>query len=538
MNNTLLRFLQFLCFNLCFLIFLMLSIMCLSSSEEESVTYDYLKVPASEFVSSINTIVEVIRQVTSILSQFADFSGDRRLQIAVSDCQDLLDFSSEELSWSASASQNPKGKGNGTGDVASDTKTWISAALSNQDTCMEGFQGTSGGLVKSLVAGSLDQLYTMLRELLPLVQTDQKPKTIPKPGPVAKGPRAPPGRALTDDDESSRYPTWIRPNDRKLLETNGVSYNVSVSLDGSGNFTKIMDAIKQAPDYSSKRFVIYIKKGLYLENVEIKKKKWNIVMLGDGIDVTVISGNRSFIDGWTTFRSATFAVSGRGFLARDITFQNTAGPEKHQAVALRSDSDLSVFYRCAMRGYQDTLYTHTMRQFYRECTITGTVDFIFGDGTVVFQNCQILAKKGLPNQKNTITAQGRKDANQPSGFSIQFSNISADADLVPYLNTTHTYLGRPWKEFSRTIFMRNNMSNVVRPEGWLEWNAEFALDTLFYGEFLNYGPGSGLGSRVKWPGYHVFNSSGQANNFTVSQFIKGDLWLPSTGVTFTDGLGI
>ena len=109
------------------------------------------------------------------------------------------------------------------------------------------------------------------------------------------------------------------------------------------------------------------------------------------------------------------AVSGKGFLARDITFQNTAGPEKHQAVALRSDSDLSVFYRCAMRGFQDTLYTHTMRQFYRECTITGTVDFIFGDGTVVFQNCQILVKKGLPDQKNTITAQGRKEADQPSG---------------------------------------------------------------------------------------------------------------------------
>uniref|UniRef100_A0A1J3GU80 Pectinesterase n=1 Tax=Noccaea caerulescens TaxID=107243 RepID=A0A1J3GU80_NOCCA len=519
-----------------FLIFLMLSL-CVSS--EDSMQYEYLKVPASEFVSSINLIVEVIRQVSSILSQFANFSGDRRLQIAVSDCQDLLDFSSEELSWSASASENPNGKGNGTGNVGSDTKTWLSAALSNQETCMEGFEGTSG-LVKSLVAGSMDQLYSMLRELLPLVQTDQKPKPISKPSPVAKGPRAPPGRTLrnTDEDENRPFPEWIRSEDRKLLETNGVSYDVSVALDGTGNFTTIMDAIKEAPDYSSKRFVIYIKKGLYLENVEIKKKKWNLVMLGDGMDVTVISGNRNFVDGWTTFRSATFAVSGRGFLARDITFENTAGPEKHQAVALRSDSDLSVFYRCAMRGYQDTLYTHTMRQFYRDCTITGTVDFIFGDGTVVFQNCQILARKGLPNQKNTITAQGRKDANQPSGFSIQFSNISADAELVPYLNTTNTYLGRPWKQFSRTIFIRNNMSDVVRPEGWLEWNAEFALDTLFYGEFLNYGPGSGLGSRVKWPGYHVLNESGQAYNFTVSEFIKGNLWLPSTGVTFTDGLGI
>ncbi|XP_048606378.1 probable pectinesterase/pectinesterase inhibitor 44 isoform X2 [Brassica napus] len=477
-----------------FLIFLML---CLCVSSEESMPYDYLKVPASEFVSSIKTIVEVIRQMSSILSRFADFSGDRRLQNAVSDCLDLLDVSSDELSWSASASENPH--------------------------------------------GSLDQLYYMLRELLPLVQADQKPKPISKPGPIAKGPKAPPGRGLrsnTDHDESPRFPDWLRSNDRKLLETNGVSYDVSVALDGTGNFTKIMDAIKAAPEYSSKRFVIYIKKGLYLENVEIKKKKWNLVMLGDGIDVTVISGNRNFVDGWTTFRSATFAVSGKGFLARDITFQNTAGPEKHQAVALRSDSDLSVFYRCAMRGFQDTLYTHTMRQFYRECTITGTVDFIFGDGTVVFQNCHILARRGLPNQKNTITAQGRKDPNQPSGFSIQFSNISADADLVPYLNTTRTYLGRPWKEYSRTIFMRNNMSNVVRPEGWLEWNADFALNTLFYGEFLNYGPGSGLSSRVKWPGFHVLNNSNQANNFTVSQFIKGDLWLPSTGVTFTAGLDI
>nr|VDD48132.1 unnamed protein product [Brassica oleracea] len=523
-----------------FLIFLILLSLSVSSEESMQMQYDYLKVPASEFVGSIDTIVEVISQVTSILSEFADFSGDSRLQDAVSDCLDLLDVSSDELSWSAYASQNPNaGKGNGTGNVGSDTKTWLSAALSNQDTCMEGFDGTSG-LIKPLVAGSLGQLYSMLRDLLPLVDPDQKPQPITKPRPIAKGPTAPPGRTLrnTDDDEESQFPDWFRPDDRRLLETNGVSYDVSVAQDGTGNFTTIMDAVKEAPDYSWTRFVIYIKKGLYLENVEIKKKKWNLVMLGDGIDVTIISGNRSYIDGSTTFRSATFAVNGRGFLARDITFQNTAGPEKHQAVALRSDSDLSVFYRCAMRGYQDTLYTHTMRQFYRECTITGTVDFIFGDGTVVFQNCQILVKKGLPDQKNTITAQGRKEADQPSGFSIQFSNISADADLVPYLNTTHTYLGRPWKQYSRTVFMRNNLSDVVRPEGWLEWNTTFALDTLFYGEFLNYGPGSGLGSRVKWPGYHVFNNSDQANNFTVSQFIEGNLWLPSTGVTFTAGLGV
>ena len=232
------------------------------------------------------------------------------------------------------------------------------------------------------------------------------------------------------------------------------------------------------------------------------------------------------------------AVSGRGFIARDITFQNTAGPEKHQAVALRSDSDLSVFFRCGIYGYQDSLYTHTMRQFYRECKISGTVDFIFGDATAVFQNCQILAKKGLPNQKNTITAQGRKDPNEPTGFSIQFCNITADSDLLTSVNSTHTYLGRPWKTFSRTVIMQSYLSDILRPEGWLEWNADFALDTLYYAEFMNRGPGAGLTSRVKWPGYHVLNDSSQAINFTVAQFLEGDLWLPSTGVTYTAGLGV
>lgn len=237
---------------------------------------------------------------------------------------------------------------------------------------------------------------------------------------------------------------------------------------------------------------------------------------------------------------ACAAVSGRGFIARDITFQNTAGPENHQAVALRSDSDLSVFYRCGIFGYQDSLYAHTMRQFYRECKISGTVDFIFGDATAVFQHCQILVKKGLPDQKNTITAHGRKDPGEPTGFSIQFSNISADSDLLLSANhsTTHTYLGRPWKQYSRTILMQSYISDVLRPEGWLEWNGDFALDTLYYAEYMNHGPGAGLADRVKWPGYHVMNDSRQASNFTVTQFIEGNLWLPSTGVTFTAGLGV
>ncbi|XP_020205139.1 pectinesterase/pectinesterase inhibitor PPE8B [Cajanus cajan] len=488
--------------------------LCTPLGETNTAGFELLKVSPSEFAGTVRTVVDVLQDVTSILSEFGSAFGDSRLSNAVSDCLDLLDLSSDELDWSVSATQTPKGKHNSTGNLSSDLRTWLSAALANQDTCMDGLEGTNG-MVKGLVSSGLGQVMTLLQQLLTQVN------------PVSDF-----------SSTQGQFPTWVKPGDRKLLQANGVHADAVVATDGTGNFTKIKDAVLAAPNYSMRRFVIYVKKGVYHENVEIKKKKWNLMMLGDGMDATVVSGNRSFVDGWTTFRSATFAVSGRGFIARDITFQNTAGPEKHQAVALRSDSDLSVFYRCGISGYQDSLYTHTMRQFYRECKISGTVDFIFGDATALFQNCHIVAKKGLPNQKNTITAHGRKDPEEPTGFSIQFCNISADSDLVKSVNSTHTYLGRPWKPYSRTIFMQSYISDVLRPEGWLEWNGDLGLDTLYYAEYMNYGPGAGLSDRVKWPGYHVMNDSSQASNFTVTQFIEGNLWLPSTGVTFTAGLGV
>ncbi|XP_004508051.1 pectinesterase/pectinesterase inhibitor PPE8B [Cicer arietinum] len=474
-----------------------------------------LRVSPTKFVDSAEEVITVLQQVTSILSRFGNVFGNSRFSHAITDCLDLLDLCSDELNWAMSASQNSNGKDNSTGNLSSDLRTWLSAVLVNPDTCIEGLEGTNG-IVEGLVSTGLVRIMSLVKNLL--LQVDP----------------------ISDHFETKlgkdRFPSWLKDADMKLLKTNGVTADAVVAADGSGDYTTVMDAVMAAPDNSMKRYVIYVKKGVYVENVEIKKKKWNIMIIGEGMDATVISGSRSYGDGWTTFRSATFAVSGRGFIARDISFQNTAGPEKHQAVALRSDSDLSVFYRCGILGYQDSLYTHTMRQFYRECKISGTVDFIFGDATAMFQNCQILAKKGMEKQKNTITAQGRKDPNQPTGFSFQFCNISADSDLLPLVGSIPTYLGRPWKTYSRTIFMQSYMSNVIWSEGWLEWNESFALDTLYYAEYMNSGAGAGVGNRVKWPGYHVLNAASQATSFTVAQFIEGNLWLPSTGVTYTAGL--
>lgn len=179
--------------------------------------------------------------------------------------------------------QSLAGKHNSTGNLSSDLRTWLSATLVNQDTCNEGLDGTNS-IVKSLVSGSLNQITSLVLELLGQVHP------------------------TSDQHESSngQTPAWFKAEDRKLLQANGVPVDVVVAQDGTGNFTNITAAILSAPDYSLKRYVIYVKKGLYKEYVEIKKKKWNLMMIGDGMDATVISGNHNFVDGWTTFRSATF----------------------------------------------------------------------------------------------------------------------------------------------------------------------------------------------------------------------------------------
>lgn len=226
---------------------------------------------------------------------------------------------------------------------------------------------------------------------------------------------------------------------------------------------------------------------------------------------------------------------GQGFVGVNMTFRNTAGAIKHQAVAVRNGADLSTFYGCSFEGYQDTLYTHSLRQFYRECDIYGTVDFIFGNAKVVFQNCNLYPRLPMSGQFNAITAQGRTDPNQDTGTSIHNCTIRAADDLAANNGSTATYLGRPWKEYSRTVYMQTSMDSVVNAAGWRAWDGEFALTTLYYAEFNNSGDGSSTANRVTWPGYHVINAT-DAANFTVANFLFGDNWLPQTGVSYVNTL--
>jgi pectinesterase len=232
------------------------------------------------------------------------------------------------------------------------------------------------------------------------------------------------------------------------------------------------------------------------------------------------------------FHELPAAVLGDNFVAKNIGFENNAGAIKHQAVALRVSADYAIFYNCSMDGHQDTLYTHAKRQFYRDCSISGTIDFVFGDASAVFQNCKFLVRKPLENQQCIVTAQGRKMRRQPSALIIQSSTITAHPDLFPERKQFKSYLGRPWKEYSRTIIMESFIDDLIQPEGWLPWLGTFGLKTCWYTEFNNYGPGSSKNLRVKWNGIKTINRQ-HAMDFTPGRFLKGDSWIKATGIPYT-----
>nr|QIR83166.1 pectin methylesterase 8 [Cunninghamia lanceolata] len=489
--------------------------------------------PPSELVNiAVKASIGLVERTSAVALSLNGSASAGLEQSALQDCIELLDDTADQLT---EALEDVVGmEFDGVNFVANDVRTLLSAGLTNQDTCIEGMSNTNG-LVRSQLENSVQQISDLVRTSLAMA------KRISDLTDIIDDFKPPfHNRRLMADADDEDFPAWLSAADRKLLQTptSDLQVDAWVAQDGSGNYTTITDAINAAPEKSSRRFVIHVKAGIYHERIEIKKKKANLTLLGDGMDSTIITGNRSVFDKTTTYRSATFAVKGAEFIARDIGFENTAGPYRHQAVALRVDSDQSVFYRCSVTGYQDTLYAHSLRQFYRECKIYGTVDFIFGNAAAVFQSCLILARKPLADQMITVTAQSRKDPNQNTGFSIHDCNITAAPDYAAVKTSFRTFLGRPWKMYSRTVFMQSFLDDIVQPQGWVPWNtSNFALDTLYYGEFMNYGPGAGLVARINWLGYHILNIS-EATTFTVAQFIDGNKWLPSTGITYLSGLKV
>ena len=191
-----------------------------------------------------------------------------------------------------------------------------------------------------------------------------------------------------------------------------------------------------------------------------------------------------------------------------------------------------------MDGYQDTLYVQTHRQFYRNCVISGTVDFIFGDSSALIQNSLIVVRKPMDNQQNTVTAHGRTNRKESTGIVIQNCRIVPEDKLYPVRFQIPTYLGRPWKEYSRAVIMESTLADFIQPAGWLPWNGNFALDTCYFAEYANRGPGASTDKRVKWKGFKVIKNNNEALQFTAGPFIQSQQGLQATGAPYFLGLKI
>ncbi|CAN4085732.1 unnamed protein product [Withania somnifera] len=482
---------------------------------------------------SVNLTLQQFGKALYRASDINNLQMNTQTRSAYDDCLELLGESVDLLSHSLTSVFPGDGDTDSPDGSTQDVITWLSAAMTNHETCTDGFADVTGN-VKDHMSENLKDLSELVSNALAIYAAangDDDFSGIP----IQNRRR----RLMEFEKHQDEFPKWLSRGDRKLLNTSvsAIQADIIVAKDGTGTVKTITEAIKKVPEKSSSRTIIYVKAGRYEENnLKVGRKKMNVMFIGDGKGKTVITGGKSVSQHLTTFHTASFAATGAGFIARDMTFENYAGPNNHQAVALRIGGDHAVVFRCNIIGYQDTLYVHSQRQFYRECDIYGTVDFIFGNAAVVLQNCNIYARKPMANQKNTITAQNRKDPNQNTGISIHACKIAATSDLEASKGSFPTYLGRPWKMYSRTVYMLSNMGDHIHPHGWLEWNGDFALKTLYYGEYMNFGPGAALGQRVTWPGYRVIKSVEEASKFTVSKFIYGSSWLPSTGVSFLAGL--
>ncbi|TKY68433.1 putative pectinesterase/pectinesterase inhibitor 24 [Spatholobus suberectus] len=474
--------------------------------------------PQELFLLSIEVAVAEVSRAVQYFSDKGVLSGlnviDNRTKQGFTNCKDLLGLAVDHLNSSLSSGGNASLL-----DVFEDLRTWLSAAGTYQQTCIDGFEEAEEALKTSVVNNLKNSTEFTSNSLAIVTWLNKAASTVNL-------------RRLLNT-LLMEEPKWLHSKDRKLLQADDLNRkaDIVVAKDGSGKFKTITAALKHAPEKSDKRTVIYVKKGVYYENVRVEKTKWNVMIIGDGMNATIVSGSLNFVDGTPTFSTATFAVFGKNFIARDMGFRNTAGPQKHQAVALMTSADQAVYYRCQIDAFQDTLYALSNRQFYRECNVYGTVDFIFGNSAVVFQNCNILPKVPMIGQQNTITAQGKTDPNMNTGISIQNCNITPSGDL----SSVQTYLGRPWKNYSTTVFMQSTLGSFINPNGWLPWVGNSAPDTIFYAEFQNVGPGASTKNRVKWKGLKTITTK-QAGLFTVKALLSGDRWIPASGASFKSSM--
>ena len=265
-------------------------------------------------------------------------------------------------------------------------------------------------------------------------------------------------------------------------------YVFTVAKDGSGDYKYIQDAIDAMRVFPLKPITLYIKNGVYNEKIELPETNVDVTFIGENVDSTIIVFNDYSGRGkLTTFTSYTAKISGNRFMAENITFANNAG-RVGQAVALYVDADKAVFRNCKFLGDQDTIFAsgERSRQYFKNCYIEGTTDFIFGPSTALFDDCVIHAKT------NSFITAANTPKDKKFGFVFMNCTITVDSSV------TELYLGRPWRAYAKTVFINCTLPKQIIPVGWSNWENPDNEKTTFYAEYKNKGAGANTSQRATW----------------------------------------
>lgn len=285
-----------------------------------------------------------------------------------------------------------------------------------------------------------------------------------------------------------------------------VRYDIVVSPDGHGDYMTVQEAVNAIPDYSHEQITtVFIRKGVYKEEVTIPHSKFRVHFKGEDPETTLITFDKYARKFWPgrnfdmgTSGSATIYIHASYVTFENLAFENSAGEGKEigQAVAVFTDGDFLFFKNCRFLGNQDTLYTYgrygknggIKRNYFLDCYIEGTTDFIFGTSIAYFENCTIHSKKD-----SYVTAASTLEG-QKYGYVFKNCKLTAAPGV------TKCYLGRPWGAFAKTVFIGCELGGHIVPEGWHDWEKEGKPNTRknsFYAEYGSTGPGA-RGPRADW----------------------------------------
>lgn len=291
----------------------------------------------------------------------------------------------------------------------------------------------------------------------------------------------------------------------------------TVAQDGSGDFITVQAAIDAVPNNNNSVIFIYIKKGIYKERITIKKSKTFITFIGENVENTKLTFDNynakkdSAGKDFGTTGSSSIFIDGDNITFENISFENSSGPVG-QAVAVNITGNKIAFKNCRFLGFQDTLYTKgtTSLEYYKDCYIEGTVDYIFGAATAVFDNCTLHNKL----RGGTVTAASTP---QESKFGYVFINCRLTSDSP----TESVVLGRPWRPYAKTVFINCKMDKHIKPAGWDNWGKVENEQTTYYAEYKSTGKGADARNRFPWS--HQLTDD-EATQYTVANILGN--WKP------------